>query len=85
MISSRPSLASRADRRLQHVAGRLHQGITVTRSCSQALSAGASCEVTPVLEVRRLSARYGRVEALHDISLTVADGEFCGPCWAQWR
>jgi branched-chain amino acid transport system ATP-binding protein len=32
--------------------------------------------VTPVLEVRQLSARYGRVEALHDISLTVADGEF---------
>ena len=32
--------------------------------------------MTPVLEVRQLSARYGRVEALHDISLTVADGEF---------
>jgi branched-chain amino acid transport system ATP-binding protein len=32
--------------------------------------------VTSVLEVRRLSARYGRVEALHDISLSVADGEF---------
>jgi branched-chain amino acid transport system ATP-binding protein len=32
--------------------------------------------VTQVLEVRRLSARYGRVEALHDISLSVADGEF---------
>ncbi len=30
----------------------------------------------PVLEVRQLSARYGRVEALHDVSLTVADGEF---------
>jgi len=29
-----------------------------------------------VLEVRQLSARYGRVEALHDISLSVADGEF---------
>jgi branched-chain amino acid transport system ATP-binding protein len=32
--------------------------------------------VTSVLEVRQLSARYGRVEALHDISLSVADGEF---------
>jgi branched-chain amino acid transport system ATP-binding protein len=32
--------------------------------------------VTSILEVRRLSARYGRVEALHDISLSVADGEF---------
>jgi branched-chain amino acid transport system ATP-binding protein len=32
--------------------------------------------VTAILEVRRLSARYGRVEALHDISLAVSDGEF---------
>ena len=32
--------------------------------------------MTPVLEVRQLSARYGRVEALHDVSLSVADGEF---------
>ena len=32
--------------------------------------------MTSVLEVRRLSARYGRVEALHDISMSVADGEF---------
>jgi branched-chain amino acid transport system ATP-binding protein len=32
--------------------------------------------VTSVLEVRRLSARYGRVEVLHDVSLSVADGEF---------
>jgi branched-chain amino acid transport system ATP-binding protein len=32
--------------------------------------------VTSVLEVRQLSARYGRVEALHDISLSVAEGEF---------
>jgi branched-chain amino acid transport system ATP-binding protein len=32
--------------------------------------------VNSVLEVRQLSARYGRVEALHDISLSVADGEF---------
>jgi branched-chain amino acid transport system ATP-binding protein len=32
--------------------------------------------VTPILEVRRLSARYGRVEALHDISLSVGAGEF---------
>jgi branched-chain amino acid transport system ATP-binding protein len=32
--------------------------------------------VTSILEVRQLSARYGRVEALHDISLSVADGEF---------
>jgi branched-chain amino acid transport system ATP-binding protein len=32
--------------------------------------------VTAVLEVRQLSARYGRVEALHDICLSVADGEF---------
>jgi branched-chain amino acid transport system ATP-binding protein len=32
--------------------------------------------VTSVLEVRKLSARYGRVEALHDISLSVAEGEF---------
>jgi branched-chain amino acid transport system ATP-binding protein len=32
--------------------------------------------VTSVLEVRHLSAHYGRVEALHDISLSVADGEF---------
>jgi branched-chain amino acid transport system ATP-binding protein len=32
--------------------------------------------VTSLLEVRQLSARYGRVEALHDVSLSVADGEF---------
>ncbi|MBX9845277.1 MAG: ATP-binding cassette domain-containing protein, partial [Xanthobacteraceae bacterium] len=32
--------------------------------------------MTPVLEVRQLSARYGRVEALHGIDLSVADGEF---------
>jgi branched-chain amino acid transport system ATP-binding protein len=32
--------------------------------------------VTAVLEVRQLSARYGRVEVLHEISLAVADGEF---------
>ena len=32
--------------------------------------------MTSVLEVRQLSAHYGRVEALHDISLSVADGEF---------
>ena len=32
--------------------------------------------MTAVLEVRQLSARYGRVEALHDICLSVADGEF---------
>ena len=32
--------------------------------------------MTSVLEVRQLSARYGRVEALHDINLSVADGEF---------
>ena len=32
--------------------------------------------MTSVLEVRQLSARYGRVEALYDISLSVADGEF---------
>ena len=32
--------------------------------------------MTSVLEVRQLSARYGRVEALHDISLSVAEGEF---------
>jgi branched-chain amino acid transport system ATP-binding protein len=32
--------------------------------------------VTSALEVRRLSACYGRVEVLHDISLSVAEGEF---------
>jgi branched-chain amino acid transport system ATP-binding protein len=32
--------------------------------------------MTPVLEVRQLSARYGRVEALHGIDLAVGDGEF---------
>ena len=32
--------------------------------------------MTAVLDVKGLSARYGRVEALHDISLSVADGEF---------
>ena len=32
--------------------------------------------MTAVLEVRQLSARYGRVEALHDISLSVKAGEF---------
>jgi branched-chain amino acid transport system ATP-binding protein len=32
--------------------------------------------VTAVLDVKGLSARYGRVEALHDICLSVADGEF---------
>ncbi len=37
---------------------------------------GQSRAVTAVLDVRGLSARYGRVEALHDISLSVAEGEF---------
>jgi branched-chain amino acid transport system ATP-binding protein len=32
--------------------------------------------VTLVLEVRQLSARYGRAVALHDVSLSVAAGEF---------
>jgi branched-chain amino acid transport system ATP-binding protein len=32
--------------------------------------------VTSVLEVRQLSARYGRAEALHDVSLSVGEGEF---------
>jgi branched-chain amino acid transport system ATP-binding protein len=32
--------------------------------------------VTAILEVRQLSARYGRVEALHDVTLSVEDGEF---------
>jgi branched-chain amino acid transport system ATP-binding protein len=32
--------------------------------------------VTAVLDVKGLSARYGRVEALRDISLSVAEGEF---------
>jgi branched-chain amino acid transport system ATP-binding protein len=32
--------------------------------------------VIPVLDIRHLSASYGRVEALHDISLSIADGEF---------
>jgi branched-chain amino acid transport system ATP-binding protein len=32
--------------------------------------------VTAVLDVEGLSARYGRVEALRDISLSVAEGEF---------
>jgi branched-chain amino acid transport system ATP-binding protein len=32
--------------------------------------------VTSVLEVRQLSARYGRAVALHDVSLSVAAGEF---------
>ena len=32
--------------------------------------------MTPVLDVKSLSARYGRAEALHDVSLSVADGEF---------
>jgi branched-chain amino acid transport system ATP-binding protein len=32
--------------------------------------------VRPVLDIRHLSASYGRVEALHDISLSIADGEF---------
>ena len=32
--------------------------------------------MSSILEVRQLSARYGRVEALHDISLSIADGEF---------
>jgi branched-chain amino acid transport system ATP-binding protein len=32
--------------------------------------------VTAVLDVRQLSARYGRAEALHQVSLSVADGEF---------
>src|SRR6478752_1287677 len=29
-----------------------------------------------MLEIRRLSARYGRIEALHDVTLSVLDGEF---------
>jgi branched-chain amino acid transport system ATP-binding protein len=32
--------------------------------------------VSSVLEIRQLSARYGRIEALHDVSLSVANGEF---------
>ena len=32
--------------------------------------------MTAVLDVKGLSARYGRVEALRDISLSVAEGEF---------
>jgi branched-chain amino acid transport system ATP-binding protein len=32
--------------------------------------------VTSVLDIRHLSAGYGRVEALHDISLSIAAGEF---------
>jgi branched-chain amino acid transport system ATP-binding protein len=32
--------------------------------------------VTAVLDVKALSARYGRAEALHEVSLSVADGEF---------
>jgi branched-chain amino acid transport system ATP-binding protein len=32
--------------------------------------------VRPVLDIRHLSASYGRVEALHDVSLSIADGEF---------
>jgi branched-chain amino acid transport system ATP-binding protein len=32
--------------------------------------------VNAVLEVKQLSARYGRVEALHDVSLAVGDAEF---------
>jgi len=31
-----------------------------------------------MLEIRRLSARYGRIEALHDVTLSVAEGEFVG-------
>ena len=32
--------------------------------------------MTAILDVKQLSARYGRVEALHDISLSVGAGEF---------
>ncbi len=32
--------------------------------------------MSAVLEIRQLSARYGRIEALHDVSLSVANGEF---------
>jgi branched-chain amino acid transport system ATP-binding protein len=32
--------------------------------------------VTAILGVKQLSARYGRVEALHDVSLSVGAGEF---------
>jgi branched-chain amino acid transport system ATP-binding protein len=32
--------------------------------------------VTAILDVKQLSARYGRVEALHDVSLSVGAGEF---------
>jgi branched-chain amino acid transport system ATP-binding protein len=32
--------------------------------------------LTPILQVKRLSAHYGRAEALHEISFSVADGEF---------
>jgi branched-chain amino acid transport system ATP-binding protein len=31
-----------------------------------------------MLEIRHLSARYGRIEALHDVTLSVAEGEFVG-------
>ena len=32
--------------------------------------------MTAILDVKQLSARYGRVEALHDVSLSVRAGEF---------
>ena len=32
--------------------------------------------MTAILDVKQLSARYGRVEALHDVSLSVGAGEF---------
>jgi branched-chain amino acid transport system ATP-binding protein len=35
-----------------------------------------STPLTPILEVKELSARYGSVEALHGASLSVRDGEF---------
>src|SRR5262245_15560810 len=64
-------------RRLQHVAdgasGHHRQPVPAREHHRRARH---SREVTAVLEVRQLSARYGRVEALHDICLSVADGEF---------
>jgi branched-chain amino acid transport system ATP-binding protein len=35
-----------------------------------------SASLAPILEVKELSARYGSVEALHAVTMTVEDGEF---------
>src|SRR3972149_5223059 len=54
-------------------AERLRKG--ARRACSPTGRSSAPISVTPMLEVTRLSAAYGKHEALADVALTVGRGE----------